>query len=174
METLDKALDRISRAVSVIAGVALVLMMVHVTLDVLGKYLLNRPVPMTLEMVSNYYMVAVIFLPLAAVERLDQHIHVELLAEHLSARARSLLTSAVCVLSAAFFGVLAWQAWDNAVGKYEIGEFIMGTRPVVIWPTRFLVPFGCGLLALVLLVKAVRLLRAGQRPGDGEPSTWNA
>jgi TRAP-type C4-dicarboxylate transport system permease small subunit len=174
MEALDRALDTTSRAISVIAGVALVLMMVHVTLDVLGKYLLLRPMPMTLEMVANYYMVAVVFLPLAAVERHDQHIHVELLAEHLPPRARSLLMSAVCVLSAAFFAVLTWQAWDNAVDKYEIGEFIMGTRPVVIWPTRFLVPLGCGLLVLVLLLKAVRLLRAGQRAGDGEPSTWNA
>ena len=69
MKAIDRMIDLLSFVFMAIAAIALTLMMGHVTVDVAGKYLLNAPVPVTLEMVSNYYMVAVVFLPLAAAER---------------------------------------------------------------------------------------------------------
>ena len=55
-------LDWLSNRLLEISGLLLLVMMLHVTLDVALKYLLNQPVPGTLEVVSYYYMVGTVFL----------------------------------------------------------------------------------------------------------------
>ena len=49
-------------------------MAVHVIADVSARYLFNQPLPGTIEIVSLYYMVAVIYLPVAYVQSRRQHI----------------------------------------------------------------------------------------------------
>lgn len=164
MAALERAIVLAARALMLVGGIALVLMMVHVTIDVAGKYFLNAPVPVTLEMVSNYYMVAVVFLPLAAVELRGDHIHVELLYARLPRLARRLMDLLAYGLGLFFFGLLTEAAWVVAVRKFEVGEFIMGSYSVVVWPSRFLVPAGAALIALLLALKLARSLVALVRP----------
>ena len=147
---------KVSGAVNLVAAVALVAMMLHVNLDVLGRYLFNAPLPMTTEVVSAYYMVAVVFLPLAAIEWRDGHISVEIVTQFIGDRTRTLLLLLTGLLSAAYFAAITWRTWLVAVDKYELGEFITGVAVLSIWPTRFLVPLGCGLIVVVLVIKAAR------------------
>jgi TRAP-type C4-dicarboxylate transport system permease small subunit len=133
-------------------------MMLHITVDVLCRYLFALSLHGTVEIVSTYYIVAVVFLPLALVERLNAHIVVELLSQHLPRRAGELLIAGVALISAAYFGAFTWQTWGDAVQKFRVGEVILGTVPVTVWPTRFYLPIGCGLITLVLVYKSWRLL----------------
>ena len=102
-------------------------------------------------------MVAVVFLPLALVERHDGHISVEILSQLLPERVQELLIAAGSLLSAAYFGAFTYRTWGDAVAKLRIGEYAMGTVAVPIWPTRFMLPLGCGLITALLLYKAWRL-----------------
>ena len=167
----ETAIGWLASALMLVGGVALMLMMVHVTADVVGKFVFNRPIPMTLEMVSNYYMVAVVFLPFAAVERSSGNIHVELIYAHLPRLAKRLLDAVTYVLFAGLFWFLTTGTWAVAMKKFKVGEFIMGSYPVPIWPTRFLVPLGCGLALALVLVKLLRTLihivKPDTDPGDG-------
>ncbi|WP_420391500.1 TRAP transporter small permease subunit [Acuticoccus sp.] len=155
---LDRAIVTLSNLVMAVAGVALTLMMVHVTADVVGKYFFNAPVPMTLELVSAYYMVGVVFLPLMSVERINGNIQVELIAAVLPPLAQRLLDILAYVLSAGFFGALTLYTWRVAVDKFEVGEFIMGSYSVITWPSRFIVPVGAGLVSMLLVLKLVRAI----------------
>lgn len=155
----ETGLYRLSGGFNLVAAFALVAMMLHVNIDVLGRYLFNAPLPMTTEVVSAYYMVAVVFLPLAAIEWRDGHISVEIITQFIGDRPQQLLLAATGLCAAAYFAAIAWRTWLVAVQKFEIGEFITGVAVLSIWPTRFLVPVGCGLIVLVLLVKTVRRLR---------------
>lgn len=148
----------LSRALMLVAGVALVLMMVQVTLDVAGKFLFNSPVPVTLEMVSNYYMVAVVFLPFAAVEFVDGNIKVDLIYTHLSRAMKRCLDILSYVFCVFLFWLLTSSTWGVAVKKYHVGEFIMGSYSISIWQSRFLVPIGCGLALALLILKLLRTI----------------
>jgi len=141
-----------------IAGAALILMMLHIVADVTIRFFLTTPLHGTVEIVSTYYMVAVVFLPLALVERLNSHIVVELVTQHLGQRAHDVLVAGACVLSAAYFGAFTWQTWADAMNKYAVGEVALGTVAITVWPTRFFVPIGCAVIALYLLYKAGRLI----------------
>ncbi len=159
---MRRVLYGLSNALGLIGGVALVLMMLHVNLDVFGRYVFNSPVPGTLEIVSNYYMVAVVFLPLALVERQNAHISVELLSQHLPRIPRIVLIGFASLAAAVYFAAFTWQTWLDAVAKYQIGEYIRGQIVIINWPSRFLLPVGCALITVLLVWKAWRLFRGDE------------
>ena len=67
---IDKALERVTTLVAWVGGAALILMMLHIAAEVVARYIFNSPLHGTVEIVSAYYMVAVVFFPVANIERL--------------------------------------------------------------------------------------------------------
>jgi len=157
---LESGLRGAANALNLAAGAALIAMMLHINLDVALRFLFNAPIPMTTEVVSAYYMVAVVFLPLAAVEWRDGHITVEIVSQFLGKRPQALLATATAAVAAAYFAAMAWRTGETAIDKMLVGEFLTGVINLTIWPSRFLVPLGCGLIALALAAKVLGLARA--------------
>ena len=81
-----RVLNYTSTLVAWVSGAALLLMMLHIAADVALRYLFSAPLHGTVEIVSTYYMVAVVFLPLALIELRNGHIVVELVSQHFPAR----------------------------------------------------------------------------------------
>lgn len=152
-----------------IAAFALLLMMVHVTADVIGKYVFNAPIPGTAEVVASYYMVAAVFLPLAWVEVTEGSIVVELLYNMFGRRAKTLALLSGTALSALFYGGLAWLSWSPAVKAWRIGEIVEGTWRVVIWPTKFLLPLGLVLACLIMVLRLIEIAANRHHP-DPHPA----
>ena len=98
------------------------LMMLQVSLDDGLKYLFNFPIPATLETVSSYYIVALIFLPLGIVTRDHEHISVELFTQGLSERWLSLVNALAGSLAMIYIGVMTYRCAEEAVQKTLIGE----------------------------------------------------
>lgn len=98
--------DWLTRGYLRLAGLALILMVIQINLDVLGRYLFNSPLPATVETVSAYFMVATVFLPLARIEMSDGHISVDLLTQFLPPAARLRLQALACAIGAGYFGLL--------------------------------------------------------------------
>ncbi|MGU9979813.1 TRAP transporter small permease subunit [Phreatobacter sp. HK31-P] len=148
-------LERLSEWFVIAAGAALVLMMLHVTADVIGKYVFVAPIPGTAEVVASYYMIATVFLPLAYIEVQRRPIVVELFYDRLPPLLRPPLDLLGTAASVSFYGFLAWQSAFIALNAYEIGEIVEGAWRVIVWPSRFLLPFGLILACLVLIVRFV-------------------
>lgn len=109
-------------------------------------------------------MIAVVFLPLAAVEGKNGHIAVEILAQRLGEGGQRILIAFVSLFSSIFYALLTWRSWIEAVEKAHVGEVYSGSLNLAIWPPRFLMPIGCGLITIVLLWKAYRLLSGDSSP----------
>lgn len=168
MFVLGRLLSRLIDVLSVAGLAAVGLMMFHITFDVIGKYVANAPLPATLEIVANYYMVAIVFLPLGLVEKRDAHISVEVITQHFGGGTQKWVTLLTWLLSGAFFVILTYQTWLDAMDKYGAGSYIMGgSLQVAVWPTYFLLPFGCGIMLLVLAYK-IALFATGAKSGLGE------
>lgn len=154
---IRSTLEQATNLLALIAGAILILMMLHITAEVACRYLFALPFHDTIEIVSTYYIVAIVFLPLALVERLNAHIVVELVTQRLPRRPQELLIACVGLASAGYFGAFAWRTWQDAVQKYAVGEVTLGTTAITVWPTRFYLPIGCGLITLLLIYKSIRL-----------------
>lgn len=159
MRIIQNAIDYLLKLSGIVAAIAVMAIMVHVTLDVIGKYLFNMPVPATLTFVADYYMLLIAFLPLAFVERMDDHIGVEVLTGSFSPRVQHHLYNWTLLLSAAAAFLLCYATFLESMAAYDIGAFeIELETKIIIWPAYFAGPVGFGLYGLVLVFKFVAYL----------------
>jgi len=170
LTAIERALDLVANALMWVGGVALTLMMLQISADVLGKYLLNRPIIATLEIVTWYYMVATVFLPVVYIQIHKKHLMVELFTMKWPPRRMARLEGIVGIVGAAYVGTLAWLTGVHAAEQTAAGEIQDATFfDLPVWPSRWLLPLAMGAMALVFLAQAWRDLRFGLT-GRGKPS----
>ena len=156
MNLLVRLLKPLSTGTLVLGCVATLLMMLHVVADVIARVVFKVALGGTLETVTYIYMVAVVFLPLAMVQRRRQQIIVELFSQVLPPRVLALLDGIVGTLACLFMVALAWFSAHEAWAQTLIRETAPSpTNPVPIWPARWMVVAGAALVALYLAIQSV-------------------
>ena len=159
---MKRLLDAVVTGAGWIAGIATILMMFHVTIDVAGRQFFGHPLTGTVEIVSAYNMIALAFLPLALIARERGHIIVELFTGWMKMRPRTLLDAFVAIITLVYTSVFTWKAIEVAIDKTEIREAKeAGIGFVEIWPARWIVAIGFGLMAIYVLVLMLRDFRTG-------------
>lgn len=167
---LERGLEVFGNVLMWFGGLAITLMMLQIAADVSFKYLLNRPVVATLEIVTWYYMVATVFLPVVYIQVHKKHLMVELFTMKFPPRRLALLEGVVGLAGCVYVGTLAYltadYAWDQTIAG-EIQDATFFDLPV--WPSRWMLPIATGAMALVFLLQGIRDLRFGLT-GQGAPS----
>lgn len=135
--------------------------------DVVGTKFLDYPVPGTLEFTEST-MVLVVFGALAYTQTKRGHIRVEIFYNMGTARARSLMEVYTQLIGLAFFGLLAWTGWQEALYSWNLGEATMGTIRFPLYPARFMLAFGVSLLVAQLLIDLIADLGRAVR-GEAPP-----
>jgi TRAP-type C4-dicarboxylate transport system permease small subunit len=139
-----------------VGAVAIVVLMLHVVVDVTGRYLFNHPFPGTLESVTYYYMVMVVALPFAYVTRAQGQIAVEMFTSWLPERWTHLIDAVAGFLMLIYVGALAWKIGQEAVSMTVIGEVHdAGTMQFITWPSRWIPPIALGVMACAVAVRVV-------------------
>jgi len=168
IEVVDGLLKRIETPIRLMLWLALVagfLMMMHVTIDVSGRTLFNRPFAGTTEIVSAYYMVAVAFLPWAWIARSDGHIMVELFTQAAPRRFNEWLDILVKIVTIAYVSLFTWQTVLRAIDQTRAGEvWDAAGRFIPVWPSRWILPIAAGLMVFYLILRVVSdAVRAARR-----------
>lgn len=151
-----KIFEKINSLVIIVASIAMMAMVLQVSLDIILKYLFNFPIPTTLETVSSYYMVALVFLPLGFVTKNHEHISVELFTQGMSVRNLSLVNAVAGLLCVAYVISLAYFSFSEAVHMTRIREeWETAVWDMEVWPSRWFVPIGCTLMLFYLVVHVI-------------------
>lgn len=167
MDSALRLIDRPAVLLAWIGGVAMALMMLHLTADVLMKYFFSAPIDGTLEVVASYYMVAVSFLPLAYVTHHEGHIKVELFTRNLPQPKVLRMEGVVGFVAVFYVGLMVIGGIDEAIRRTRIGDVVETTVDMMeIWQSRWMVPIGAGLMLVYLVwrIAADFLAAAGRRP----------
>ncbi|TVP43475.1 MAG: TRAP transporter small permease [Halomonas sp.] len=152
----------IAKGALVLAALFLVLMALHVSLDVGLRYLFGKSFTGTLEVVSFYYMVAVVFLPLAYVELQQEHISVDVVVGRLPPAVQLTLYLLAGVLGLIYFGMLCYQSYLDAVRATVRMETAMANFKFYLWPSRWALPVGFAAMCLAILANMIKALRQRQ------------
>lgn len=152
------------RLLALISGVAVVLMMLHVTLDVVLLNLFRISMNTAPDIVARYYMVAVAFLPLGWLTLRKQMISVELLDFTLPKWALRASDFLIALIGAGVYGMLTYATWLRALREMRSRSFVdLVSVELPVWPSHFLVPAGfalatlaCAMMALVFLSQSAR------------------
>jgi TRAP-type C4-dicarboxylate transport system permease small subunit len=157
---LDRLTGYASNSLAFIGAVGMVLMVLHVVIDVTGRFVFNHPLTGTLETVTYYYMVMVTVLPFAYVTRRQGQIVVELFTSWLPARWLGLLEAGAASLMLVFLVVLTWKTGQEAIQKTLIGEVRQaGDGDLIAWPSRWFLPLGAGTMACAVALRIVEDFR---------------
>lgn len=160
--TLAKGLERttevFSRILLVFGTIGILLMALHVTGDVIGRLTASRPFYGTTEIVSFYYMVAVVCLPLAYIELRDEHITVDVFYLQMPMWMKRVVFVSACLVTAGFFALFAYQSWHDSLRAMARRDVVMGHAMIEIWPSRFFMPIGFGLLVIAALLRAAKAI----------------
>tara|TARA_R100000935_G_scaffold58208_3_gene94402 strand:- start:517 stop:1017 length:501 start_codon:yes stop_codon:yes gene_type:complete len=150
-------------AVMSVSCLFMVLMMAHITTDVAIRFFFDGRLIGTLEIVSYYYMVIIVFLSLGFVELRSEHIRVDLFASMMPHGVQLALYVFACGLGLIFFGMLGWQSAHDAISATGRAEEAMSNVTFYIWPARWALPIGFAATWLAILsnlLKSVTLRRA--------------
>lgn len=158
MNSFEKAVQTLAKVLAGLSCITLLLMMLQTVVDVASNNLLGRPIEGNAEIVAAYYMVMIVFLPLAFVELRHEHINADLLVRTFHPLARRAVYVLGALLSLAFFGVLTWQTAVDAWRSLQISEVMMASIFIPIWPAKFALPLGFGAIFLAVLVNVSKAL----------------
>lgn len=160
-------LRAIDKAILVLVGAIIIIAVAHVTADIIWRYAFDAPTAGTTVYVSNYYVIAIVFLPLASVESRGQHITVDLWPASAPVWLSALTTHIVSLLSAVVYGLLAYATAIDAYRKYQEKVFVLDQQiELMTWPSYWIVPVGFALVAILLLAKTVRPADYTIRPAE--------
>jgi TRAP-type C4-dicarboxylate transport system permease small subunit len=155
MQTFSAWVGRLALGLLLLGTVGMIASMLVGVADVIGTEAFGRPVLGTLEFTESS-MVLVVFGALAYAQERRSHIRVELLYTHVGARGKSFMEAITHIVAFIFFALIAWQGYGELLYSWEMKEATMGSVRFPLYPARFLLLLGVGLLVLRLAVDIVQ------------------
>ena len=146
---------RAEALLGVAASALLFAMMLLTFVDVVARYVFNRPVRGAFEL-TELMLVVLIFAGLPLVSYADEHVTMEFIDRLLRPRARARLQQAMHVVTAALMALLAWQVWLKA-------ERVWGYRDATDVLRIVYGPFVFFMAAMIALTSVIHLYRVARR-----------
>jgi len=151
---LARLTDTALMLLAFIGGAVVLLLTLHVALGVIMRMVLQIEPPMTYEIVTKYYMMALAFVPVAWVERNGGMVSVELIDLALPPRANHLLGHFVALFSTLTYAALTYATWGAAMRNMTTGTYVLvQDYYLALWPGYFLLPLGFAVATLVTLLR---------------------
>lgn len=169
MKSINAWLGKINQFITLVGGAAVVLMMVHVSLDILLRYTMSKPLPGTITIVAHYYMIVAIFLPLAYVEQTKSSISIELISGYFPPAMNRFMHGFTQLFIAATAYLIAYVSWGVAVKNFQSKTSVMqGDYTIPTWPSYFILFIGVLLLGTYCLVNFLQGITGGAtQQGEG-------
>ncbi len=155
MNAPDQRWTRHAESVLGVAASAILLLMMLLTfVDVVARYVFNRPVRGAFE-VTELMLVVLIFAGLPLVSYVDEHVTMDFIDRVVGPRARARLERGVHVVTTAIMTLLAWLVWlkaDRIWGYRDATDVLR----IVYGPFVYFMAVMIGLTGLIHLYKAFR------------------
>lgn len=115
--------------------------------DVSGRFFFNHPIPGTTELVKCY-IVTIVFLGVAYTMNQRRHIRTTLILDRLSPTGRACCEILASVTATVIFAALCYYSFQEAWVSWLVREFDGVQVRVPVYPSRFVVVIGSGLLVI--------------------------
>jgi TRAP-type C4-dicarboxylate transport system permease small subunit len=165
MRRVHQWLEALAEWLALIGGFVVVILMFMEALDALGRKTFGA-LPGALEF-SEALMVPAVFLPLMFVQLKREHVFVGVVTLGLPLRTQAFLDGLAAVIGVLVFALLTWLGVVKALDATAVWEYRIAIISVPIWPFRWIIPFGTGLLVLQLILTAMH--EFGRAFGAEEP-----
>ena len=167
--------DKFSRSVTIlnrrltdVACFGLLVMTGLVMADVILRRLINAPL-MFADEVAGYLLVLVTMFGLGYTLKEDAHIQVRIIVDQMSPRKLIYMRIIWCATSIVYAVVLLWMTAELTWESFELKAFSPTPSQLPMYPFQLVMPIGCLLLLLQLVVNLVNSVCALVSPNHDEP-----
>jgi TRAP-type transport system small permease protein len=140
---------------AILGCVALLIMMVLITIDVLGRYIFNSPI-LGIDHISAYLLVVLVFTGLSYAFKTDAHIRVDVFTSRLSKTVDRRLEIGVYVIGIIGAAVIFWHSLRMVLTSLRLGTRLFpGAFEIPACIPQLFVPLGFGLLVLQMIISFI-------------------
>lgn len=147
----ERWLNKIERGFCYTAAGLVFVMIFPTTVDVILRYIFNSPLPEMFQL-TEFMMVGVVYLAIAYVQQLKDHIKIEIATQWLPKKGQDILDLFGCLVGLLIFAIITWQTGRLAWEAWDTQDYTMGIVQFPLWPAKSILPIGVGLLCLRLLL----------------------
>ena len=169
---MRKVLMRVNRWVAELGGLLMTIMMILFLVNIVSREI-NKPIQGLLQM-AVFAMISLIYLGLAYCEEKDEHVRLEVLMSRLPLRMREKLRFLCVVIEWLTVTLVLYAVGLNAWSAFETKACVTGTKPMFLWPVKFLMVIGLFIFWVQLIFKGIdyfkRLLKSGSVFKDADYS----
>ncbi len=169
----DRVLRKVERGACYIAAGLVFIMIFPTTLDIFLRYIMEEPLPAIFQL-TEFMMVGVVYLGISYVQSMKEHIKIEMATAWLPKRGQDLLDIFGYLVGLLLFAIMMWQSGRLAWEAWVTQDYTMGIIHFPLWPAKSIIPIGCGLLCLRLLLDIFldiqKLRRSGTQPDADQRS----
>jgi TRAP-type C4-dicarboxylate transport system permease small subunit len=143
---VQKGIRTANSFIAVVGACFLLPLMIMTSVDVVGRDVLNSPIPGTVEL-SQYLLSVFILLGFAYTQQAKAHVTVSLFTSRLPYRAQLILQIITTLLILFVCCIIAWQGWVVGIEERTVSDMLRVPQ----YPFRLLVAFAACTLCLQLL-----------------------
>lgn len=171
LSRIDRALHRAERVMALLAGLAVLALILLAVVSVGGRNVMGSGVPGYVDWIEQA-MPPIAFLGIAYCARLGGHIRMDVVVGQLRGRALWAAEAATTAATLLLVLLLIWGAWDHFLRSFDMGAPMWSRDSTMdiglpIWPAKLVVPFTLAVLAARLGLQLwgyARGLRRGGTP----------
>lgn len=155
---------RLLSAMNLLGALWVVMIMLLITADVIGRAFFAAPLFGVPEIVK-ISVVGLVWCMMPHTLKIGAHLRSTILLDRMPARMRVGVEVLSSVLGVTIFALIVYSGWDQMIEAWRVGEF-EGEDPVRVptYPIRSLVVLGAALTAIQFLVMLVEQLRGKPLP----------
>ena len=164
LSRLDRALLPIERICALLSGIAIFSLMFLAAYSVFGRKFFSSPLAGYVDYIEAA-MPIIAFMGISYVQRDGSHIRMDMLLYFLKGRLLWLFELVSVLLILLLIVSLTWGAWEHFERSFDCSRPLCSRDSSVdiglpIWPSKLVVPFAFGILAIRLSLQAIGYGRA--------------
>ncbi|MCG8016140.1 MAG: TRAP transporter small permease [Candidatus Thiodiazotropha sp. 'RUGA'] len=160
----DRLFFKLESLLNLIGGIAIFLLVILATINVLGRWLFSMPIDGYVDWVEQA-MAFIAFLGIAYTKRLGGHIRMDILIGQLHGRLLWFAELVSVVLMLLVTLVLIYGSYLHFWRAYDIGDSSLDIN-LPTWPAKLVVPFALSVLAIRLMLQIWGYARAFKEGGE--------
>jgi TRAP-type C4-dicarboxylate transport system permease small subunit len=155
---------RVEDLFAAISQWALAVLLALVVVQIFTRYVLNDPLGEVVAITETYLMPAMVFFAIAALQRNDGHIRVDLVYVVFKGRTKQVIDLIIFLASAAFWAFVIYASATETLFSLRMDYEVSRTIPFPQWTALVVVPIGGLLILIRLLLQTVSTVKAMNRP----------
>ena len=151
LSSIGKVIDFIEKICAAVSVVSVVLMMLLVSADVIGRKFFQHPIPGVVEIVEEYLMIAVVFMAMSYIYLKGGHVRVTLFRRFFPEKVKLPLDIIINILGLIFFALIAVEGWQTTVRAVRFHETSACILDYPLAPAYFIMTLGVALLCVRII-----------------------